>query len=92
VAFSVANREYDDEDEGDNDAEDNELDLHVLEPHLTPYPRALLPEIGSLFMQLLCPGDETVDVFSAINNLTATFCLRDYPSILGTSLFWKSGE
>ena len=42
---AVAHRQDDDEDERDDDAQDDELDLHVLQPHLSPHLGALLPEI-----------------------------------------------
>ena len=42
---AVAHRQDDDEDERDDDAQNDQLDLHVLQPHLPPHPGALLPEI-----------------------------------------------
>ena len=42
---AVAHRQDDDEDERDDDAQDDQLDLHVLQPHLPPHLGALLPEI-----------------------------------------------
>jgi hypothetical protein len=41
----MAHRQDDDEDERDDDAQHDQLDLHVLEPHLPPHLGALLPEI-----------------------------------------------
>lgn len=48
AASAMANREDYDEDQRDDDAEDDQLCLHVLVPHLAPYQRALPPEIISL--------------------------------------------
>ena len=46
MAFeAMAHRQADDEDERDDDAKDNELDLHVLKPHLSPNLCTLLSEI-----------------------------------------------
>jgi len=42
---TVAHRQDDDEDERDDDAQNDQLDLHVLQPHLPPHLGALLPEI-----------------------------------------------
>lgn len=44
---AVANRQDDDEDECYDDAEHNELDLHVLKPHLSPH-------LGTLLSEILC--------------------------------------
>lgn len=41
----MAHRQDDDEDERDDDAQHDQLDLHVLEPHLPPHLGALLSEI-----------------------------------------------
>jgi hypothetical protein len=41
----MAHRQDDDEDQRDDDAQDDQLDLHVLEPHLSPHVGALLSEI-----------------------------------------------
>jgi hypothetical protein len=56
----VAHRQDDDEDQRDDDAQDDQLDLHVLEPHLSPHVGALLSEILCLqtvfflFSQVMC--------------------------------------
>ena len=70
MAFSVANGEDDDEDERGDDAEDDELHLHVLEPHLAPYPGALLPEIVGLLVEHLRPRHQTIDLSPPIHRLT----------------------
>ena len=50
----MAYRQDDDKDERNDDAQDNQLDLHVLQPHLSPHLGALLPEI--LCLQTVCLG------------------------------------
>lgn len=42
---AMASGKDDDEDQCNEDTQDNELYLHILQPHLPPHVRPLLPEI-----------------------------------------------
>jgi len=46
---AMANRQDDDKDQGDDDTKHDELDLHVLKPHLPPHRCSLLPEVLCLW-------------------------------------------
>ena len=87
---AVAHRQDDDEDERDDDAQDDELDLHVLQPHLSPHLGALLPEI--LCLQAACLGShkKQVQVCNRTTNIFKQAVSATYASRSGNLVILES--